>query len=160
MSQNPLTTYLNDHLSGATAALDLLGQLLKDPPDSEAERELTQVRAEIEEDKSVLVGILKRAGGKESKVRTAAARLAGKVGQAKLALDQPGGRAFRDLEALEALALGIQGKAALWRLLAAIAGQVKELEPLEYGTLERRAHDQFQQVDRIRLRIGRDALSS
>ena len=159
MSQSPLVTYLNDHLAGGTAALDLIDHLLKDQP-REQESELKELRAEIDEDKALLLRILEQVGGRESGVRAAAARLAGKLGQAKLLLDSPGGREFRDFEALEGLALGIQGKAALWRALAVLAGTVPDLAPHDFAGLERRAQEQFQRVDRLRLDAVRKALSS
>jgi len=159
MSQNPVVTYLNDHLAGGAAALDLLDHLLKHPPAGQ-EAELRELRSEIKEDKELLLRILEQAGGRESGVRAAAARLAGKLGHAKLLLDSPGGREFRDFEALEALALGIQGKAALWRALGLLAGKVADLAPFDFTRLEQRAQEQFQRVDRLRLAAAGKALSS
>ena len=159
MSQTPLTTYLNDHLAGGNAALELLEQLIEQVRDTEAEAELRQIEAEITEDKSVLLAVLKRSGGKESRVRSAAALVAQKIGQVKVAWDDPGDGEFRHFEALEALALGIQGKAALWRALAEVKHGVPELDS-DFGALERRAQDQFQRVDRLRLSLARKALSS
>jgi hypothetical protein len=159
MSQNPLITYLNDHLAGGNAALEMLERLIEYMHGAKEEPELREILREIEEDKSVLVGILHKAGGKESRVRSAAAFLAEKLGQAKMALDDPGGGEFRNFQALEALALGIQGKAALWRAL----GEASRNEPTlngDYVALERRAQNQFQRVDGLRLRLARAALSS
>jgi hypothetical protein len=159
VSQSSLVTYLNDHLAGGTAALDLLDHLLDHPPPGQ-EAELRRLRSEIEEDKALLLRILEEAGGRESGIRAAAARLAEKLGHAKLLLDSPGGRAFRDFEALEALALGIQGKAALWRALAHVAETVPDLARLDFADLERRAQEQFQRADRLRLEAAGKALSS
>lgn len=159
MSRVPLTTYLNDHLAGGNAALELLEQLIEHMQDTDGKAELKQIEAEITEDKSVLLAILKGSGGKESRVRSAAALVAQKIGQVKVALDDPGSGEFRNFEALEALALGIQGKAALWRALDEVKRSVPQLDR-DYASLERRAQDQFERVDRLRLSLARKALSS
>ena len=158
MSPVPLTTYLNDHLAGGNAALELLEQLIEHMQDPDDQAELRQIEAEIAEDKSVLLAILKGSGGKESRVRSAAALIAQKIGQVKVALDDPGDGEFRNFEALEALALGIQGKAALWRALDEVKRSVPQLDR-DYESLERRAQDQFERVDRLRLSLAHKALS-
>lgn len=153
-----LITYLNDHLAGSLAALQLLEHLLEQPAPG-AENQLRGIRAEIEEDQKVLQGILKSVGGKESPVRKAAAWLTERVGQAKLRLDDSGSGDLRLLEALEALSLGIQGKASLWRALATVRDLRPELQRLDLRQLERRAQDQFERVDALRLRAARAALT-
>jgi hypothetical protein len=61
------------------------------------------------------------------------------------------------LEALETLALGIQGKAGLWRALAAV--HVPQARPLDLAALEQRALKQFERVEAMRLQSARAALS-
>jgi hypothetical protein len=158
MSSSPLITYLNDHLAGSVAALQLLEHLLELPPRA-AQEELREIRTEIEEDQKVLQEILKSLGGKESQLRKAAAWLTEQVGQAKLRLDDSGSGDLRLLEALEALGLGIQGKASLWRALSAVGNAAPELERINFQQLHRRAHHQFERVDALRLRVARTALA-
>jgi hypothetical protein len=159
MSHDGLTTYLNDHLAGSVAAVELLDYLIKLQPGSAVERELAAVRAEVEEDQKTLQSLLREVGGKESPVRKAAAWLTEKLGQAKLRLDDPGNGELRVLEALEALTLGIQGKAALWRALAAASAQLPQLQQLDLAALEQRALKQSQRIDSLRLRAAPKALS-
>jgi hypothetical protein len=73
--------------------------------------------------------------------------------------DDPGSGEFQMLEALETLALGIQGKAALWRALAAASGRLPEVQQLDFAALEERARNQFQRVDTLRLKAAPGALS-
>jgi hypothetical protein len=157
MAGSPLTTYLNDHLAGAVAALELLDHLLEQHPGSGRD-ELTEIRAEIEEDKETLRQILGTVGGQESPVRKVAAWLTEKLGQVKLRLDDHGSGNLRVLEALEALTLGIQGKLALWRALAALGGAVPALSGFNLPQLQQRAERQFERVDRLRLQAARVAL--
>jgi hypothetical protein len=78
MSRRSLTTYLDDHLAGSVAALELLDHLLA--LHSGAEREpFTELRTEIQEDQQVVRELLEQLGEKESSVRKAAAWLSEKL---------------------------------------------------------------------------------
>lgn len=160
MSAEILRTYLNDHLAGSVAALELLDHLIKVAEKSDRESFYRRLRAEIEEDQKVLQNLLGLAGGRESPVRKAAAWLSEKVGQAKLAFDDPGGNQLRILESLETLALGIQGKLLLWRALASATDSVPAARTVDLTRLQGRAGDQFERVDAERLRLARIALAS
>jgi hypothetical protein len=157
MSRDSLLTYLNDHLAGSIAAVELVELLVGTSPDSQSEL-YHRIRQEIEEDQRVLQRIIERLGGKESRVRKAAAWLTQKLGRAKFQVDDPGDGELRTLEALEALCLGIQGKLALWRSLEAV-GVLPEMEPLDLAGLQRRALDQFERVDRLRLEAAQTAFA-
>jgi hypothetical protein len=159
MSDDVLRIYLNDHLAGATAAIDLLQHLTKLRPESDAQQRYARLRREIEEDKQVLQNILTGLGGTESPVRKAAGWLSGKLGQVKMAIDDTGDDQLRVLEALEALSLGIQGKLSLWRALATVASRVPPLQSVDFGRLQQRASEQFEQVDGERLQVAKAALA-
>ena len=105
MSIEILATYLNDHLAGSVAAIELLDHMRELSKGTERERLFTSLQSEVEQDQKVLKELLSEVGGKESRVRKAAAWLTEKVGEAKLKLDDPGGE-LRLLEALETLELG------------------------------------------------------
>lgn len=157
MPSTALTTYLNDHLAGSVAALELLDHLLERDPGSGRD-ELARIRVEIEEDQQTLQRILSDMGGKESPIRKAAAWLTEKLGQVKLSVDDKGSGELRVLEALEALGLGIQGKRMLWRALEAVKGSVPSLGGIDLQQLQQRAERQFRQVEELRLRAARVAL--
>lgn len=159
MSQSSLITYLNDHLAGSVVALELLDHLMKLQAGTAGERQLQEIREEVAEDRQRLQNILRQVGGKESRARKAAAWLTEKLGRAKLHLEDGGSRRLEILEALETLALGILGKAALWRALAAVAGELRQVGAVDFSALEQRAHRQFQRVDGLRLQAAAVALS-
>lgn len=158
MTRSSLTTYLNDHLAGSVAALELLEHLADLHRGSEPEMLFRSLHSEIAADQRVLQQVLDQVGGKESRIRKAAAWLTEKIGEAKLKLDDPGNGELRVLEALESLGLGIQGKLALWRALATVSDQVPQLRNLDYGQLHRRAVEQHQLVETQRLQAARLAL--
>jgi hypothetical protein len=159
VSREGLTTYLNDHLAGSVAALELLDHLIRLQPGTAGAQALAAVRTEVEEDRQTLQSLLREVGGKESRVRRAAAWLAEKLGQAKLRLDDPGSGDLQMLEALETLALGIQGKSALWRALSVASAHLPPVRHRDFAALEARAQNQFQRVDSLRLQAAPAALS-
>jgi hypothetical protein len=160
MSNKILRTYLNDHLAGSVAALELLDHLADLHPDPDRKRLFTGLRTEVEEDQRVLQQLLEKVGGKESTVRKAAAWLTEKFGEAKLRLDDLGDGLLQVLEAIEALGLGIQGKLALWRALGAVADRVPQLQGVDFARLEQRALQQHQRVETQRLQTVRVALAA
>ena len=160
MSAEVFTTYLNDHLAGSVAALELVRHLQESSQGTARERLFAALQADIEEDQKVLQNLLREAGGRESKVRSAAAWLGEKLGQAKLKIDDPGTGELALLEALEALALGIQGKLSLWRALESARERRPEIQKLDLTNLKSRAVDQHERVDAERLRVARLALST
>ena len=158
MSEN-LDTYLNDHVAGSVLALELLDHLI-DLPEAPDRGLLTQLRIEIQEDQDVLRQLIRSVGAKESPVRKAAAWLTEKLARAKLRMDESGSGELRVLEGLETLALGIQGKLALWRSLATLGDAVAPLKTLDLTRLQARALEQFERVEQLRLHAARRILSS
>jgi hypothetical protein len=154
-----LTIYLNDHFAGSVAAVELLDHLLTILPDDDRRAVLVAVRKDVEEDQEVLRRILHGVGAHESIIRKAAAWLTEKIGLAKLRLDDPHAGELHLLEALEAVGLGVQGKLALWRSLAAQQAQWPELQDLNFALLQQRAEDQHQKIEALRLRSARMALA-
>jgi len=158
MSSNSLSAYLNDHLAGSVAALELLELLAELQRGTDRERLFRSLRGEVEEDQKVLQQVLIKLGGKESRARKAAAWLTEKIGEAKLKLDDLGNGELRVLEALETLGLGILGKQALWRALAATADRLPQVQDLDFQRLQRRATQQHERVEAQRIQAARSAL--
>jgi hypothetical protein len=158
VADSNLTTYLNDHIAGSVAALELLGHLIH--LEEADQRLLADLHTEIQEDQQVLIRVLRDLGAKQSPARKVAAWLTEKLGQAKLQIDDSGSGDLRALEALEAVALGIQGKLALWRALESVRENVPSLALLDYPRLQARAQNQFDRVDRLRLQVARRALTT
>jgi hypothetical protein len=158
MSPTPLHTYLNDHLAGSVMALELLDHLAGAATTSDARQFFTTLRQEIAADQETLQALLRRLGGAESPVRQAGAWLAEKFGRVKLRVDEAVGGRLRPLEGLEMLALGIQGKLALWVALDTVSDRIAELRTIDLPHLQQRARDQHAQVEARRLTAARECL--
>lgn len=153
-----LQTYLNDHLAGATGALQLLGHLIDHAGDSEFAAFCRRLREEIEADVAELRSLMKRLDLSESAVKKAASWLAEKASEVKLLLEGERAAELGRLQALEALALGILGKRSLWTALQTVQHTSAALAGLDLPRLIRRAEEQYERVEAERLATAGRAL--
>jgi hypothetical protein len=152
-SAERLHTYLNDHLAGSVAAIELLDDLIEHHSEDRFARTFRDLRDEIQADQDTLRDLIRKLGAKESAIRKAGAWLAEKFSRVKIGdADDSAGL----LQGLEALALGITGKQLLWRSLAAMAPNFPALQGTDFSELETRAHDQFEWVEGLRLEMARE----
>ncbi|PYK78943.1 MAG: hypothetical protein DME37_09435 [Verrucomicrobia bacterium] len=149
-----LHTYLNDHLAGSVAAIELLDDLIEHHSEDRFGKIFRDLRDEIEADQETLRNLIRKLGAKESAVRKAGAWLAEKFSRVKIGDADDSAEL---LQALEGLALGISGKQLLWRSLAAIEANFPALQGSDFSELEKRAHDQFERVERLRMQMVREA---
>ena len=157
MVNDNLATYLNDHLAGSVVAIELLERL--EAAGTYMAPTLVQVRADIEADRAELRELMRRLQIAESRPRKVTGWIAEKFSQIKLRLDDPAAGPLRLLESLELVALGIDGKLALWRALSAAAEVDPALRIVDYERLARRAQDQRQRVEILRLEAAKAALA-
>jgi hypothetical protein len=136
--ESPLSIYLNDHLSGATAGVELARRV--------APGELAD---EIDEDRGVLLEVMQRLS-----VGRDRARLALGWGTEKALRLKPGGR-FADLETLS---LGVEGKLALWTALHHAYGDDPRLRGIDLDALSARARSQRGRIEQQRLDAADEAL--
>lgn len=155
-----LSSYLNDHLAGSVAALELLDRLIDGYKGKPLERFFRDLRNEIDTDQETLKELIARLGEEESAVRKAGAWIVEKFSRAKIQLSKTGDGEMGLFLALEGLALGITGKRLLWRALAAAAETVTQLRGPDYGTLEKRAVEQDDRVEAKRLEVAREVFRS
>jgi hypothetical protein len=155
MSDN-LATYLHDHLAGSVAGLELVEALAEQHEGEALGRFAGRLSKEIEADRRTLKDLAERIGPGGNPLKDAGAWLAEKV--SRLKLSRPAAGELGTFEALEALALGILGKKALWDALAVVAPQDPRLGEQDFGELSRRARAQHAQVEEQRLNAARTAL--
>jgi hypothetical protein len=150
-----LATYLYDHLAGSNFAIGLL-EFLRDQHAGEPLSESAAVLlVDIEMDRKTLQEITGRVSEGTPILKEAAAWLGEKLSELKLRRGD-----FGTFEALEALALGIQGKLALWRALEIIAGADTRLRGLDFKQLADSAKRQHSKAEKLRLQSARAAFAS
>ena len=157
MSRDTLKTYLNDHLAGSVMAIELAERTMRENEGGPVAARLSPLVEQIREDQTVLKGVIERLGTGESSLKKAGAWLAEKAGRVKLGgTDEPGD--LSRLEVLEMLTTGVHGKRALWRALRVVAVRYEELRGLDLDLLERRATEQHDDLEAMRLEAAKAAL--
>jgi hypothetical protein len=147
-----LAVYLHDHLAGSNFAVELLEFLRDDHGGEWLGEAAAGLLAEIEEDRTILKGIIASVGSDVPITKEAAAWLGEKLSEMKLRRG-----AFGTFEALEALALGILGKLALWRALETITPGDARLSGVDFSELAGRARQQHSRAEQLRLQAARSA---
>ena len=161
MPDHHLSTYLNDHLAGSAAALQLLDYLEKAHTGSTGIGcFVAELRADITADRQQLEALMRRLHIAASAPRKAAALFAEKMTELKLRLEDKPRGAFCLFEALEGVSLGIEGKRLLWTALGAVAQVAPEFQGPDYVYLEQRAREQRQRVEMVRVEAARTVFAA
>lgn len=154
---NLLAIYLNDHLAGATAGVELARRLrASNEDDPSFGPELAEICAEIEADRETLGAIMDRLDVGSSKLKPLAAVLAERLGRLKLNGRLWGYSPLSRLDELELLQLGVTGKRRLWRALEHTHSG--DLSGFDLGALAERATAQLRRLEALHLKAAALAL--
>jgi ferritin-like metal-binding protein YciE len=148
-----LATYLNDHLAGASFAIEMLERMRDGCADPDLCTLAEELLIEIEDDRAVLQSIVEKFDSERSVAKEAAAWVAEKASRMKLQLGTD--ESLGVFETLEVLSLGILGKRALWRALEAVAAADTRLQAIDFNTLNNRAEAHYAAVEARRLEAAR-----
>jgi len=149
-----LATYLHDHLAGSHFAIKLLSSLSDQYQDEELGAFARSLSVDVAQDQDTLQKLIDNVGKANLDLMEAVGWLMEKASRLKLQRDESG-EGIGTFEALETLTLGIQGKAALWSVLAVIREVDTQVPAYEFDKLIARAQDQFQRVEIQRLSLAR-----
>lgn len=160
MPTDALTHYLQDHLAGSVAALQLMETLAEHERGRPLEAMLRALHAEVSGEQATLREILARLDAGESRLKQAAAWLTERIHVARLALAERSHPALARLDGLESLALALQGKLALYRALEDQAPGEPRLGGYPFAALQARTLTQHATIERERMAAAREALGS
>jgi len=149
-----LGIYLNDHLAGATAGTELAHRMARSHRGQEEADALRKIAAEIARDRSSLVAIMASLGITVRAYKVGAAWVGEKAGRLKFNGRLLARSPLSDLEELELLRLGVEGKAAGWRTLRARAETDGRLDLGNLDELISRASSQAGQLEELRVRAA------
>jgi hypothetical protein len=152
-----LATYLNDHLAGSTAGLELVKRAASENAGTPLGDFLTQLTDEISEDRAALEELMDSLGVGADHKKLAAAWVGEKVGRLKPNAQLRGYSPLSPLVELEALSLGIEGKRLMWVSLQRIADDYG-LPAERFAALEARASDQRERLEQFRGAVAERAL--
>jgi hypothetical protein len=156
LNSEHLSVYLNDHLAGASAALELLSALEKAPGLKEWS---VRLREEITEDRRALENLMAALHIDQSAIRQTLGKVTGMFGALKTRVEDPSAGDLRRLELLETLSLGIEGKKSLWMTLQTVSAGNSGFPALDFDRLIARAIEQRQEAETQRLQAAKAALA-
>jgi hypothetical protein len=152
-----LGIYLNDHLAGATAGVELARRLKgSNEDDPEFGQVLAEVCAEIEADREALKTVMDRLGVGQSKLKPLAAVVGERVGRLKLNGRLWAYSPLSRLDELELLQIGIAGKRRLWRALEHT--HARDLPDFDSAAFAERATEQMRRLEALHLKAAALAL--
>jgi len=151
-----LSTYLNDHLAGATAGVDLARRIARDNEGNAYGAEVAEIAGEIAADRAALEAVMERLGVRRDHLRMLAGwgmEKARRVLPVPWLLDR---HALGRLEEVEALILGVTGKLSLWVSLGETRGGDPRLDGIDVTELADRARSQLERLGELRTRAAAD----
>jgi hypothetical protein len=151
--------YLNDHLAGATAGTQLARRMARSHQGREEGSELQAIAAEIGRDRAALLDIMASLGVAVRGYKAGAAWIGEKAGRLKFNGRVLARSPLSDLEELELLRLGVEGKAAGWRTLRAQADTDARIDAEWLDELIARAKTQASQLEELRVRAASRVVS-
>lgn len=158
MDHKLLGIYLNDHLAAATGARDLAARSLGANRATDYGAFLEELLGEIEEDREVLVALMRRLDIGEDRLKQVGAWAIEKAGRLKLNGSLTGYSPLSRVVELEALVVGVSGKLSLWTVLSELADTEPALGELPLERLRERAQRQLDGLGAQRNRAAREAL--
>ena len=123
MNEKYLRIYLQDHLAGSTAGLELARRTSGSNEGTEYGPPLARIADEIESDRRMLQGIMEDLGFGGDRLKNAGAWALEKAGRLKLNGELTGYSPLSRVVELEGLLTGITGKWGLWVALLEVAPQ-------------------------------------
>jgi hypothetical protein len=149
-----LGIYLNDHLAGATAGVELVRRAAGACHGSATGDALESLTRDIADDRAALVQIMRALDVPVRHYKVYAAWVGEKVGRLKLNGYLRGRSPLSTLVELEALRLGVVGKAAGWHTLRSLADNDRRLDRQRLDQLLDRARQQSQLLEDLRIRTA------
>ena len=144
MSDRYLAIYLNDHLAGSVAGIELARRAKASNEGTEIGTVLAEVCAEIEADQETLREAMRRLEVSEDRVKPVLGWVGEKLGRLKPNGQLRGYSPLSRVLEIEGLLIGIAGKRMLWRSLERSCES--RLPGLDLGALEARAKAQQQRL--------------
>lgn len=154
-----LGIYLNDHLAGSTAGVALIRRTAQAHEGTAAGLVLAKLAKEIAEDREDLLAFMATLEIGIAHYKLAGAWVAERAGRLKLNGRLLARSPLSSLVELEGMKLGVEGKAAGWRSLRALADRDSRLDAAKLDQLLTRAKAQSRALEKLRVAAAAQALA-
>ena len=149
-----LGIYLNDHLGGSMAGVEIAEKLRSNNEGTPFGTALAGLVLEVKEDRATLEHLMDRLGIERNPAKQMAGRGLEKLGRLRTSKQLTGSAELSRLMDVEALSLGIEGKLAMWRALKEIADLDAQLAATDVDGLAERAQRQRETLEPYRLQAA------
>ena len=158
-SNELLGVYLNDHLAGSAAGLELAEKLRDNNQGTELGNVMAALHHDIEQDRSALEELMDRLEVTRHPVKEAAGWVLERLSRLRLNPALTGSADLTRLLETEALSLGIEGKQRMWLALKEAAARDHRLAGTDYDRLIERASGQRRTLEPHRLAAAERSFS-
>jgi len=158
-SDEALAVYLNDHLGGAAAGIELASKLRDNNQGTELGRVMVALHHDITQDRDALEELMRHLDLDRHPVKEAAGWVLEKVTRLRLNPALTGSTELTRLMETEALSLGIEGKLSMWLSLKEAAAGDPRLAAADYDRLIERARGQRRTLEPHRLAAAAGAFT-
>jgi predicted DNA-binding ribbon-helix-helix protein len=159
MNEKYLRIYLQDHLAGATAGLELARRARGANKGTDYGPPLAKIADEIASDRRQLENVIRDLGFGSDRLKNIAAWGMEKLGRLKLNGELTSYSPLSRVVELEGLITGINGKRALWLALLEIAPDEPRLDATLLERLRDRAEEQRATVEELRRKAAAEAFA-
>jgi hypothetical protein len=159
-SNELLGVYLNDHLAGSAAGLELAEKLRDNNQGTELGNTMEAVHRDIAQDRETLDELMAHLEVERHPVKEAAGWALEKLSRLRLNPALTGGAELTRLLETEALSLGIEGKLAMWLALKEAAAADPRLAATDYDRLIERARGQRRALEPHRLAAALESFTA
>ena len=159
MAYESIEVYLNDHLAGATAGVNLVEQAADRHRSDELGEFFAPLAADIKADLATLEGLIEDMNVDKSASKTALAEVGSKLAAPKFTAEGAGNKHLGDFITLETLSIGVEGKRCMWVALKTVADAYPGLGALDLDDLVSRAQQQRDQLESKRNELAPLALT-
>ncbi len=156
--QSTLSAYLNDHLAGSKAAVELVESIRSENEGTPLGELLARLGTEIETDRGTLECLMLGLGIEISTVKQAAGWMLERLSRLRFDERVTHSAAITRLMQLETLALGVEGKVMLWKALQQVGETA--FEGVDFAGLVSRAEAQRKDIEQFRLEAAAAGLEA
>ncbi len=155
-----LAVYLQDHLAGAAAGVALARRIVGNHRGTPLEVPLTQLTAEIDQDRRALLRLMAHLDIAASVVKSQLAAVGEWVGRGKLNGQVLGDSPLSGLVEFEGLRTGVEAKLTMWRALDVSLSSTRLPDGFDLAELIARAEAQRDELERYRQDSARAAFEA
>jgi hypothetical protein len=159
MNRKLLRIYLQNHLAGSTAGVELSRRVRRENEGTPYGEPLAELADDIEADRRSLESIMRDLGFGSDRVKNLAFWAGEKAGRLIPNGQLKGYSPLSRVIELEGLQIGVMGKRSMWHTLRALVDVEPKLDAERIARLLERADQQLAALDDLRARAGREAFA-